>query len=741
MTDNLQTVQAIAAGSFIESLGVNTHTTYLNTAYANTSLVENSLAYLGIDHIRDGIPGLESPGFAGEKALAAAGYKIDFVMETPTAGAFATLDYLAKNDPGSVFSVEGPNEVGFTPVWFDGGNGVANQIADQQAIYNAVHADPALAGVSVLNLTVGLQSSISYSQLGNMSGMADQGNAHEYAPFGFSPAFDWRGILALEGSPTPGLPMAVTEAGYYTLPGSPSGVDEMVQAKYTLDLLMDAAKSGVTQMYLYELLDQMPDPTGTNRQLHYGLFHNDGTPKLAAIAIHNLTTILKDPAGTPPDSTGSLTYGVTGLPSNGSQVLFEKQNGVFAIALWAEPTIWDHTLAQEIAAPVETVTVSFARPQNLILVFDPLLGTTPIATYTNFSDVQLQITDHPLIVETGPASIDPTTLVVTEALANDTGWSSTDRITSDPTLKGTGGANAVVTLAIDGGAPVTTTADSAGNWTYTPAGLADGIHTAVASETGAAGTTGAASLTFTLDTTSPAVTSVAASGIANEMATTGQTLTITLGMSDRVKIAAPPLLLLGNGGTASYDPVHSTATTMVFNYTVGLGQATTDLTVSGIELATIGSITDRAGNDANLIGAGIGLGLGVNADPNGIPSPSRGVLALNGATEIDLFGPSKNHVMFGALSTGILKLDDPVQFTGTVVGLATGNLLDLADIAFGAGTTLGYTPNPTNTGGTLSVTDGSHTANIALLGSYAAANFVMSNDGGGHVLITDPHHP
>jgi hypothetical protein len=27
-------------------------------------------------------------------------------------------------------------------------------------------------------------------------------------------------------------------------------------------------------------------------------------------------------------------------------VLFEKQNGVFAIALGAEPTIWNHFLAQ-----------------------------------------------------------------------------------------------------------------------------------------------------------------------------------------------------------------------------------------------------------------------------------------------------------------------------------------------------------------------------------------------------------
>jgi hypothetical protein len=97
---------------------------------------------------------------------------------------------------------------------------------------------------------------------------------------------------------------------------------------------------------------------------------------------------------------------------------------------------------------------------------------------------------------------------------------------------------------------------------------------------------------------------------------------------------------------------------MDFDYTVGLGQVTRDLTVSGVEFATPGSITDRAGNAANLVGAGVSFGLGVNADPNGIAC--------------------------------------------------------------------------------LSVTDGSRTANVVLLGSYVAANFVMSNDGGGHVLITDP---
>jgi hypothetical protein len=169
---------------------------------------------------------------------------------------------------------------------------------------------------------------------------------------------------------------------------------------------------------------------------------------------------------------------------------------------------------------------------------------------------------------------------------------------------------------------------------------------------------------------------------------------------------------------------------------------TRDLTVSGVEFATPGSITDRAGNVANLVGAGVSLGLGVNADPNGVACPSRGFLSLGGSAEIELFGPSKNHVAFSSGSTGTLQLDDSVQFIGTIAGLATGNFLDLADIAFGANTTLGYAANRFNTAGTLSVTDGSHMANIVLLGSYVAANFVMSNDGGGHVLITDPpvHH-
>ena len=104
---------------------------------------------------------------------------------------------------------------------------------------------------------------------------------------------------------------------------------------------------------------------------------------------------------------------------------------------------------------------------------------------------------------TGSASLtfrlDTTPPTVTIGLANDTGASSSDTITSDDTLTGSGDANAVVRFKIDGAdIAATTTADPLGNWTFAPATLGNGPHTVVASETDAAGNTGSASLAFTL---------------------------------------------------------------------------------------------------------------------------------------------------------------------------------------------------------------------------------------------------
>jgi hypothetical protein len=57
-------------------------------------------------------------------------------------------------------------------------------------------------------------------------------------------------------------------------------------------------------------------------------------------------------------------------------------------------------------------------------------------------------------------------------------------------------------------------------------------------------------------------------------------------------------------------------------------------------------------------------------------------------------------------------------------------------IAFGAQTTLAYTTNGANGGGTLTVGDGRHAASIALLGNYIAGSFAIGADGHGGTVVT-----
>ena len=87
-------------------------------------------------------------------------------------------------------------------------------------------------------------------------------------------------------------------------------------------------------------------------------------------------------------------------------------------------------------------------------------------------------------------------------------------------------------------------------------------------------------------------------------------------------------------------------------------------------------------------------------------------------------------------STGTLQLEDSGAFTGTVAGLAGADTLDLRDIA--SASVQNPTYSGTSLGGTLALTDGIHTANIALLGNYLASTFVVASDGHGGTLITDP---
>jgi len=90
---------------------------------------------------------------------------------------------------------------------------------------------------------------------------------------------------------------------------------------------------------------------------------------------------------------------------------------------------------------------------------------------------------------------------------------------------------------------------------------------------------------------------------------------------------------------------------------------------------------------------------------------------------------------------GTLILDDSQNFTsgvGVIGGFGVPGFLDLADISYSSSNTLGFVEAGGNTSGTLTVSDGTHTAVLTLLGQYVAGNFTMQSDGHGGTLITDP---
>ena len=89
---------------------------------------------------------------------------------------------------------------------------------------------------------------------------------------------------------------------------------------------------------------------------------------------------------------------------------------------------------------------------------------------------------------------------------------------------------------------------------------------------------------------------------------------------------------------------------------------------------------------------------------------------------------------------GTLQLDASTGFTGAIAGFAVPDRLDLRDIGYGSGitTTRNFTEAISNTSGTLTVSDGTHTASLTLLGQYTTSQFNLAGDLHGGTLVTDP---
>ena len=397
-------VLATPLASFVDSIAVNTHVIYYDGGYADLDAVIDNLGYLGVVHVRDALisanfydQDLYGPWF---QKVARAGIRFNLIARGGSAAnpfdpaaAVAGARFVEGLSAGAVESIEGFNEINNWPVSYDGETSYAAAAAAMKALYAAVKADDVLGELSVYDLTGGEFAEPELA-LADITGHADFANQHPYPQRGEQPAsVIARGFEHYEGDP----PKVITEFGYYTDPTDTEGwggVSEDVQAKQTLNGLFDAFAQGVTRTYIYELVDVLPDPTLWTH--HFGLFRSDHSPKPAATAIHNLTTLV---AGTDGEFTpGHLDFELHGLPATGDRLLFQRQDGTFVLALWNEPDNWDELLHEPLPTTPAHVTVDLGFAFASVQVFDPIMGTTPLATHDGEQTFAVSLDDHPLLV-------------------------------------------------------------------------------------------------------------------------------------------------------------------------------------------------------------------------------------------------------------------------------------------------------------------------------------------------------
>jgi hypothetical protein len=384
----------VASQDVVGSIGVNVHLSYFSTAYGNFPALAARLKELGVRNVRDVACSSCTLQNQRLRQLGTAGIKLNLVMGDPT-GKTGKLPQLLALVRGPlrpfVTSVEGPNEYDNAgdPKW------APRLKAYQQQLYRGIKSDPRLRQLRVLGPS--LVHPQSYRQLGDISRSADAATVHAYPPSGQPPVLDLPNELHLAGITEPSKPVMSTETGYRTggppLPGN-RPVSEAREGAYLSDLVLGYYRAGVRRSYIYELVDEKPDPAGKDSQQHFGLLHNDLSPKPAYLALRNLISLLS--AGGP--ARGALDAPrATATSLDGSSIetlTIERGDGSQVLAIW--PT--DPGPADAIGRSGKTHPVDLALSERLPLaLYRPALGSAPQRLRPT-SDATVRMGADPLLV-------------------------------------------------------------------------------------------------------------------------------------------------------------------------------------------------------------------------------------------------------------------------------------------------------------------------------------------------------
>jgi hypothetical protein len=402
-----------SADAFLSSLGINIHT---DQGYPPQSYIE-PLKYLGVRAVRTGAGRVAGAVYVARRTgvlvgIFANGGPVDSFMS-------AARQLVAAN---ALLALEGPNEPNNFPITYDGkrggGAGTWLPVAEfQRDVYAAVRADTVLRNFPVFSTSepgaqtdnVGLQFLAipegAETLLAPGTSFADFANVHNYvigngAKYEDNQAWNasdptlndrWDGLYGNFGvtwgkgfkgyvkEALATLPRVTTETGWDSVK-SPGG--ERTQGAVLVNTYLAQYKRGYRYTFIYQLRD------GEGGQDHFGVFDKDSRPKLSATYIHNLTAILAD--RTPIAHPDRLNYSIPNQPTTVHDLLLQKSDGTFALAVWGEKV-----------TGTDDVEIDLGGVRGYVKVFDVTKGTEPIATLRNAKSVRVSLSDHALIVEIG----------------------------------------------------------------------------------------------------------------------------------------------------------------------------------------------------------------------------------------------------------------------------------------------------------------------------------------------------
>jgi hypothetical protein len=429
---------AARTANLLGILGVSAHANdYAALNGATAASIVSDAQYLGITKWRDGL---------GTNAIYNALYNVGVtfiglpwpVSDSVIADSITFADQVAAIGPGALFALEGPNEpagFGFTYDGFglSGGGSSWNGVAAwTSAWYTAVHADANLSGVPVWSASlIGAENGnygMQYMTVpaGPPAGVlsaagtkfADDYNMHLYPMFqGHAQTIDPSGdaivgqltgdlvttyansYAGLTLTAAKALTRGITEFGYQATGGTPSGTttDIPTAAKDILNGVMNAWNEGYAAICIYTFYEDAADG-GPG----FGLLNSPGNPNARGTYMHNFTTPLKDAgANAKTFTTGSLSYTLTGLPSTGQALLFEKSNGHYEIIIWNNVSNWNFSAGTPIAVAPTNVTLTLGTAATTLNVYDPTVQATPCIIGSG-TTITAGLADYPMILEVIP---------------------------------------------------------------------------------------------------------------------------------------------------------------------------------------------------------------------------------------------------------------------------------------------------------------------------------------------------